>query len=360
MLERTKKMKEMVGWISSLILIIYAFVKFDRLLGPKVGPVGNGLSDSLVTTVWVLFTISLVLGFGGLIYYTYLMIKRLLGKGLETVFNSFEQDGLILKQERIQLLAGRHADQTEAFRIHYQSDGLMVVGFIVKPKEITGKAPLLIFNRGGAENRSLIDIRMLSNFLALLASKGFVVMASQYRGNDGGEGQDRWGGEDINDVMNLVEAAKQLDYADTDRKVMLGISRGGLMTYLAIRNQLDLRAAVVMCGPTDLLDLYEQREESMKEILRRLVGEPSINSDEYSKRSPIQWADQINVPLFIMHGAEDNFVPVQQVRDFVRKLNELGKSCKYTEYPEGDHFLLKGRFEEVTEEIAHYFHRHTQ
>ncbi len=267
-----------------------------------------------------------------------------------------QEDGLILHQEGIELLPSKYSVHAEAYRIHYRSDGLKVVGFIVKPKEITGKVPLLIYNRGGAEDRALIEVGQISTFLSFLASNGYVVIASQYRGNDGGEGQDRWGGEDIHDVMNLVEVAKQLPYADIDRKVMLGISRGGLMTYLAIKNQLDLRAAVVMCGPTDLVDLYHKRGEDMKEILDRLVGDPSINADEYIKRSPIEWVDEINVPLLIMQGGNDVMVPVQQVRDFVRKLDELNKRYRFVEYPDGDHFLFKGRFEEVRTGIVDFFH----
>ncbi|XEC94458.1 alpha/beta hydrolase family protein [Paenibacillus tarimensis] len=266
-----------------------------------------------------------------------------------------QESGSILYQEQIELMPSHHSDHAEAFRIHYRSDGLKVVGFIVKPKEMKEKAPLLIYNRGGAEDRTLINSTLLSTFFSFLARKGYVVLASQYRGNDGGEGEDRWGGDDIHDVLNLVEVAKQLPYVDTDRKVMIGQSRGGLMTYLAIRKQLDLKAAVVVSGPTDLTDLYQKRGENMKEILMRLVGDPNLNTDEYMKRSPINWADEINAPLLIIHGGNDWMSPVQQVRDFARKLDELNKDYRYVEYPDGDHFL-KGKWDEVKKEIIHFFH----
>ncbi|WP_310224901.1 prolyl oligopeptidase family serine peptidase [Paenibacillus qinlingensis] len=148
--------------------------------------------------------------------------------------------------------------------------------------------------------------------------------------------------------------AKQLPYADTDRKVMLGFSRGGLMTYLAIRKKVSLRAAVVMSGPTDLVDLYHKRTNIMKGILDRLVGHPSKNEDEYIKRSPIEWADDINVPLLIFHGGKDEMVPLQQVRDFVRKLDELNKDYRYVEYPDSDH-SLRDKFDEVRTRIVDFF-----
>ena len=41
-----------------------------------------------------------------------------------------------------------------------------------------------------------------------------MVLASQYRGNDGGEGLEEPGGADVNDVVTLVSLASSLAYAD--------------------------------------------------------------------------------------------------------------------------------------------------
>ncbi len=68
-------------------------------------------------------------------------------------------------------------------------------------------------------------------------SNGFVVVASQYRGADGGEGKEEYGGADIADVLNLIPLAKSLGYADMKNVFMFGNSRGGMMTYLALKNQ---------------------------------------------------------------------------------------------------------------------------
>lgn len=57
-------------------MIIVAFWKLNQLYAPKVGPIGNGPSDTIVAMVWVLFGISMILGFGGVIYFTYSIIKK--------------------------------------------------------------------------------------------------------------------------------------------------------------------------------------------------------------------------------------------------------------------------------------------
>lgn len=57
-------------------MIIVAFWKLNQFYAPKVGPIGNGLSSSVEAMIWVLFGISMILGIGGVIYFTYSIIKR--------------------------------------------------------------------------------------------------------------------------------------------------------------------------------------------------------------------------------------------------------------------------------------------
>jgi hypothetical protein len=61
---------------ASILMIIVAFWKLNQFYAPKVGPIGNSPSDSVVVMVWVLFGISMILGFGGVIYFTYSIIKK--------------------------------------------------------------------------------------------------------------------------------------------------------------------------------------------------------------------------------------------------------------------------------------------
>jgi hypothetical protein len=85
---------------------------------------------------------------------------------------------VILHQEEVQLLPTKWTVNTEAFRIHYHSDGLKVVGFIIKPKTVHENAPLIIYNRGGAEDRGLLESRQLTG-LARWASQGYVLLTTQ-------------------------------------------------------------------------------------------------------------------------------------------------------------------------------------
>src|ERR1044071_6661487 len=126
--------------------------------------------------------------------------------------------------ERFQRLYGREAIERvrnspdlELLKIKYMSDGLKISGFIYKPKDVAGKRlPAVIWNRGGAGDDTVIGVANYLHFYEMhrLASEGFVVLASQYRGYDGGEGKDEVGGADTDDVLNLFPLARSLGYVD--------------------------------------------------------------------------------------------------------------------------------------------------
>ena len=215
----------------------------------------------------------------------------------------------------------------------------------------------MIYNRGGNREFGKLEEKTLSSYVSYWAEQGYVVLASQYRGNDGGEGKEEFGGADINDVLNLVEVAEELPYVDHNKKVMLGTSRGGMMTYLAIKNDIDIQAAAVVSGVSDLINIYEEREYRMKLMLEDMVGSLKDNESEYEKRSAVNWADKIDVPTIIIHGAKDERVPVEQARDIAEKLNKYDKTYKYIEYPNADH--SRGSHHEASsKEILDWFELH--
>lgn len=267
-----------------------------------------------------------------------------------------DSNGKIVEQELIEVKS-RFKDSVECYRIKYLSDKLKVVGSLIKPKRGRRKFPILIFNRGGNREYGKITDRTLI-YLSYLASHGYVVLASQYRGNDGGGGREEFGGKDVNDVLNLIPLGKSLSFTEPDKTVMLGYSRGGMMTYLAIKKGAEIKAAAVVGGITDLIQLYKERESGMKRVLKELVGgSPKRKRREYKKRSVYYWPEKINVPVLILHGEDDWRVRVSQAKKLGEKLNELGKVHELVIYPKGDHGLNTHRADR-NRKIFEWFEKH--
>jgi dipeptidyl aminopeptidase/acylaminoacyl peptidase len=244
-------------------------------------------------------------------------------------------NGAIVEQRGFRIESG-FENGIDGHRIVYLSDGLRVVGFIVKPAQIESRLPVILFNRGGGLEYGNITKENLV-YLSFLASRGYVLIASRYRGNSGGEGREEFGGKDVDDVLNLIPLAKSLPFTDTDKIGMLGFSRGGMMTYLAIKDGAPVKAAAVVGGLSDLVQFFQEKgKDRMKSVIEKLVG-PDI--EEYKKRSACEWPERINVPVLILHGEEDRVVDVSQAEKLGAELKELGKPHQLVIFPKGDHGL---------------------
>lgn len=269
--------------------------------------------------------------------------------GCEKEKNLFKEKVLIRRDTK-------YSKDVEVYRIKYLSDGLEIGGYIIKPKEINGKLPVIIYNRGGNRNFSLVDQNL--KHLEYLASNGYIVAASQYRGNIYSEGREEFGGEDINDVLNLINIIKKLSYVDKRNLFMLGISRGGMMNYIASRKTDEINAMAVVCGNTDISQLYEEREDKMKRILEDLIGgDPKEKTKEYKERSAYYWADEINTPVIIFHGEKDWRVDVSQAKKLSEELINYGKDHRLIIYPDVGH-SMGYHWAEVDKQILEWFERY--
>jgi dipeptidyl aminopeptidase/acylaminoacyl peptidase len=117
-----------------------------------------------------------------------------------------------------------------------------------------------------------------------------------------------------------------------------------MMTYIAIKGGIGIKAAAVVGGVTDLIQLYNEREDAMKAVLIELIGgTPQEKEEEYKYRSAYYWPEAINVPVLILHGEADDRVNVTQAEKLAKKLDELGKVFQLVTYPNGDHGLNTDR-----------------
>ena len=253
--------------------------------------------------------------------------------------------------------------QFDILEITYASDGLPVRGLLIRPKTPgTRKWPAIIFNRGGngelgsiidngqacvGMNTSCLDVADLYQF----AKAGFVVIASDYRYQGATVKRDQWGGVEVDDVLNLVPALKSLDYVAPERFYMLGLSRGGTMTYLAIKRGISVKAAAVIGAVTDVRAWVESRPEmSLVNGNQFIDGFANIWPDyeyraeeQYRARSAVFWAGQINVPVLILHSRTDRMVPATQALRMAEALQEAGKVYALRIYEHDGHPLPLNR-----------------
>lgn len=253
-------------------------------------------------------------------------------------------DGNIIEETKIYLGDSDFDKNLETTKIIYMSDGLKVIGFIIKPKDITKKYPAIIYNRGGNREFGKITIPNLRTLAQIVLKYNYIILASQYRGNDGSEGREEFGGGDVNDIINLIKVTDHLSYIKKDEIFMLGESRGGMMTYLAIKKGAPIKSAVINCGISNLFDTYHERKQGMKDVMIELIGgTPEEKFEEYASRSAYYWPEKINVPVLILAGGKDWRVSVNQSKKMADILKKNNKIVNLIVYPDGKHCLPRKR-----------------
>lgn len=258
-------------------------------------------------------------------------------------------------------------DKTITEKITYNSGGLKIKGYISYPIDKSKKYPCVIWNRGGIGNRGAIDSFTARGIYGQIASWGYVVFATQYRGNDGGEGMDEFGGDDVNDVLNLVPLADEIENADSSKWGIEGWSRGGMMTYLALTRTDNpaypasgFKCAIVSGG---IANLRCSSDESP--FMRRLyeVTMGKYKGEEFyekcESRSIVKFAEKLpkETPILIVHGAEDERVLPHDSLDLSYKLLDLKIPFRLVMLEGGDHFMKKHR-KEVDEMRKKWFEKY--
>jgi dipeptidyl aminopeptidase/acylaminoacyl peptidase len=249
-------------------------------------------------------------------------------------------DGAILSLDLV-----LRSERSEYFALTYWSDGLRVRGFLGRPRS-GGLHPAVIWNRGGNREYGALEGWEIIPFV----EAGFVTVASQYRGNGGSEGREAFGGADLADVMSLVPLLEQRPEVDPERIGMIGRSRGGMMTYLALAEQARrgthaIKVAVTVGGVADLEDLLDERPELVREVYLPLIGAtPWREPEAYRARSAVFWPERLTVPLLLLHGEADEAVPVRQSRRLAELAQVAGRPVQLVTFPGDDHALSANRF----------------
>ena len=221
----------------------------------------------------------------------------------------------------------------DCLRIRYSSNGLSVVGFVVKPRKARQtRHPVIVYNRGGFRDIGKLESWNLVDFHGF-ASQGFVVLASQYRGSDGGDGKDEVGGADLNDVMALSRLAARLPYADSGNLFLYGLSRGGMMSFLALRRGFPARAVAVVGALFDVEAMARRSPQVAEAAMRDNPDYATQGVALLRDRSVTNWPEKIGVPVLIIHGEKDQEVPFTDAEAFAAKLKQLGKRYDLVVYP---------------------------
>src|SRR5919109_1133330 len=211
-------------------------------------------------------------------------------------------------------------------------DGLELNGYVSFPVGITraGLPPVLNVH-GGPWHR---DAWGFDPEVQWLANRGYLCAQVNFRGSTGygkefvNAGDREWGGRMHDDLVDTVNWLIDQGYADPKRVAVFGWSYGGYSALVGATFTPELFAcAVAGVGPSNLKTFIETVPPYWQpeiKMLHKRVGNPEIDEEFLWARSPLAKVDNISIPLFIAHGANDPRVKLSETEQIVQAMEAKG------------------------------------
>jgi dipeptidyl aminopeptidase/acylaminoacyl peptidase len=224
------------------------------------------------------------------------------------------------------------------------SEGTPLAGIVVLPVNyVSGrKYPTIVYIYPDGDFSNLLNGFNADGIEQIFATRGYaVLLASATVRPDGGLLQSI--------THSVVPAAQKLidmGIADPDRLGLMGGSFGGYSTAAVITQTSLFKAAVVICGDVDLISSYgELRDDGGTGGAWWATGQFKLHAslwehpERYIENSPVFYLDKVTTPVLILHGVNDDRVPIGQGRELYANLSQLGKEVMFREYAHEGHSI---------------------
>lgn len=246
----------------------------------------------------------------------------------------------------------KEEDMAEMRPIKFKSrDGKIIHGYITFPKEaLQGKkVPLIVNPHGGPQG--VRDSWGFNPETQLFASRGYATLQVNFR-ISGGYGKDflragfkQIGRKLMDDVEDGVTYAIEQGWVDKDKIAIYGGSHGGYATLMGLVKTPDLyTCGVNYVGVSNIFTFFNSFPEywkPYKEMMKQIWYDLDNPEEEKIAKevSPFFQVDKIKKPLFVIQGANDPRVNINESDQIVTALRNKGYYVPYfVKYDEGHGF----------------------
>lgn len=246
----------------------------------------------------------------------------------------------------------KEEDMAEMRPIEFKSrDGLTIHGYITLPKAaLKGeKVPLIVNPHGGPQG--IRDDWGFNPETQLFASRGYATLQVNFRisGGYGKEfqksGYKQIGRKAMDDVEDGVKYAIEQGWIDKNKVAIYGGSHGGYATLMGLIKTPDLYSCGVdYVGVSNIFTFFDSFPEywkPYKEMVKQIWYDlDNPEEAEIAKEvSPVFQIDKIKKPLFVVQGANDPRVNINESDQIVKALRNKGFEVPYmVKYDEGHGF----------------------
>ena len=289
-------------------------------------------------------------------------------KDAETKLEIIQHEVFEAQQQNIRIeFMLKHGSTTALDFVQYPSGSELTPGYIFTPAAgvpAGERRPAVVVVHGGFHERFNVEWFPL---IVSLVQRGYVVIFPEYRGSRGyGSNHYRndYGVTDTADVLAAADHIARKPFVDPERLAIVGESRGGMITLLAIEQQpTKFKAAVDVVGLTDFVAYMAYKPEYRRQEVARenpsFGGKmPNENLAAYMAVSPINHVDKIETPLLVMASTGDMIAPITlhtgRLIDALKARGKVFESKIYEDAP-GGHVFMHGDQPEREDAYARIF-----
>lgn len=225
-------------------------------------------------------------------------------------------------------------------------DGLEFSSYIYKPKISTNeKAPCIIMIHGGPEGQVRPDFNPLAQFFLY---KGFAVALPNVRGSSG-YGRTfntldnvRLRLNSVKDIASLVNYLGTIPTINQSKIAVYGGSYGGYMVLGCITEYPELFAAGIdVVGISNFVTFLEHTANWRRKLREVEYGSLEHDRDFLETISPIHKAGNITSPLLIVHGKNDERVPLSETNQMYETLQKNSVPVELLVFEDEGHGVVK-------------------
>ena len=228
------------------------------------------------------------------------------------------------------------------------ADGLTIPAYLTRPARPAGPAPMVVLIHGGPLAR---DYWGWDADVQLLANRGYLVFQPQFRGSSGfgrkfeEAGFGAWGRAMQDDITDGVRHLVEQGSADPRRICIVGGSYGGYAALWGLVKTPDLyRCAISFAGVADIGYMFSDWSDRnankvTRQLMMRHIGDKQMSAELFDPVSPLKHAAQIQAPVLLVHGKDDERVPIAHGKKMRDALEAHHKQVTWLAFDEEGHGL---------------------
>ena len=231
--------------------------------------------------------------------------------------------------------------------VRYETfDDREIPAFFSLPAEIPeAGVPVVVDIHGGPESQRRPSFSGLRQYFL---SRGYALFEPNVRGSTG-YGRRYTHLDDVEQRMDSVrDIGAALDWladhgaVDADRFVAKGGSYGGFMVLASLAEFPDRWAAGVdVVGIANFVTFLENTGSWRRDLREAEYGSLEEDRELLESISPLNRADRIDAPLFVLHGANDPRVPLEEAEQIVSALERRSIPVELLVFEDEGHGIAK-------------------